>query len=74
MYALLTGTAPFYWAGEKEMGCLVQQQPILYPRQQFGAFSDGCMDLLKRMLEKDRDVRITTAVAMAHSWLANTSG
>jgi serine/threonine protein kinase len=54
------------------MGHLVQHEPIAYPHQQFGSFSEGCMDFLQKMLEKQADSRITAAAALSHSWLKAT--
>jgi hypothetical protein len=53
MYSLLTGTSPFYWASENEMGCVVTTQAVPFPTKLFANVSDTGLDLLKKLLEKD---------------------
>jgi serine/threonine protein kinase len=61
---------PFYWASEQELGCVIMHQKVMFPKKLFGELSDECMDLLKKMLEKEPGVRITAGTALEHSWFA----
>jgi calcium-dependent protein kinase len=71
MYALLSGTSPFYWANEDEMACVVACQNVRFPGKRFAAVSERGMDLLRRMLEREPTRRIRAEAALRHAWFAD---
>jgi calcium-dependent protein kinase len=69
MFAILTGTVPFYWAEtQQQMQAALAVRPVPYPDHMFGRFSEDCMDLLRRLLTKDPSRRVTAAEALKHRW------
>jgi serine/threonine protein kinase len=72
MYALLTGTSPFYWASEEEMACIVVHQSVVFPKKLFSEVSENGMDLLHKLLEKDPMNRISAEEALEHPWFSDT--
>ena len=70
MFALLTGYSPFPSVEDDVMKWIVWDKDIIYPDEVFGKFSSECLDLLRKMLTKNPEKRITAANALAHAWFA----
>jgi protein-serine/threonine kinase len=61
LYTIVYKENPFYNIDE------ILDHPLRIP---FLPFSEGCIDLIRKMLDRDVDERITISEVLAHPWLA----
>jgi len=68
LYFLIYGTTPFKGDNEETLiNSILTKQPELLPHKQF---SEQCIDLLRKMLNKDCISRINMEGILGHPWLA----
>jgi len=73
LYRMVCGRLPFS-AGASNLADLarrVANEDVTFPEDQDNPISHDCRDLINKMLEKDRNDRITSAAVLAHRWLAD---
>jgi len=46
----------------------IKTQPVNLDSKELAAVSDVCKDLLKKLLEKDSEQRLSSAEALKHDW------
>ncbi|CAK62506.1 unnamed protein product (macronuclear) [Paramecium tetraurelia] len=69
LYILLIGKAPFRGKNRYETLQLAQQAKIEFNAQIIQRISQDALDLIKLMIEKDPNKRISMKEAMSHSWI-----
>ena len=65
LYCMIYGTVPFSASNEYELLDIIPKQPLDLPNGP----SDKCKDLLRRLLEKRWDKRITLSGLKQHPWI-----
>ena len=73
LYALICSRVPFYGANKTETGELIVNQPLSFDLPVWDSISDECKSLIKRMLDKDQNTRMTISDVLAHPWVKNGS-
>jgi len=66
MYILLSHHMPFKGNTEEEIFENVKKYNVDFDRKEFKNLSNNCKDLMKRLLDPDKDRRITAAEALKH--------
>jgi hypothetical protein len=56
----------FSWARDDEFECLMMHQTVMFPKKSLDEVSDECMDLLKKMLEKEQGMRSMAGSGLEH--------
>ena len=69
LYALICSRVPFYGANKTETGELIVNQPLSFDLPVWDSISDECKSLIKRMLDKDQNTRISISDVLAHPWV-----
>ncbi|KAK7385962.1 hypothetical protein VNO78_31969 [Psophocarpus tetragonolobus] len=69
LYILLSGVPPFYAATVKGTFEAILQGHIDFESSPWPSISIGAKDLVRKMLTKDRNQRITSAHVLEHPWL-----
>ena len=77
-YQLLTGRLPFVdrvnqRPNAKEVFRSILEDPIDFESDPWGSLSEDCLDLVKKLLERDPRKRITARAALLHPWLQQTA-
>jgi serine/threonine protein kinase len=67
LYGLLLGSVPFRSSNKEELKKMIIEQPIKFPPD--CKLTAPCKELIKRMLDKDPNKRITIAEIMNQSWI-----
>ncbi|XP_074561239.1 calcium-dependent protein kinase 20-like isoform X2 [Curcuma longa] len=71
LYILLSGTPPFYGETEHGVAEAIIRSVVDFKRDPWPKVSDYAKDLVKRMLERDPDKRLTAQQVLDHPWLQN---
>ena len=71
MYILLCHDLPFKGDTEEEIFKNVKKYNVDFNRNEFNNISKECKDLMKRLLDPDKDRRVTAADALKHPFFAN---
>ncbi|KAK8509965.1 hypothetical protein V6N13_118511 [Hibiscus sabdariffa] len=69
LYILLSGIPPFYGETEKEIFKAVLEGHLDLKSQPWPSISEGAKDLIRKMLARDPQTRITAAEALDHPWM-----
>ena len=69
LYALICSKVPFYGATKTETGEKIVNQPLSFDLPVWDSVSDECKSLIKRMLDKDQNTRMTINEVLAHLWV-----
>merc|ERR1711871_556352 len=69
MYILVCGYPPFYGDEQSEILSMVKDGMIDFPQEEWGTVSKECMDLIKKMCNKDSARRPTCEDLMQEPWL-----
>ena len=70
---MLCGKTPFPSSKLKKVIAMNKECDIKFTSRQFKNYSENCMDLLTRMLEKDPDKRISSKEALQHKYFFESS-
>lgn len=73
LYILLTGRPAFHGADYKQILAKNKQGEPVYARRYWSRISEDGENLVKSMLEKDQDKRLSAVEALLHPWF-NTGG
>lgn len=73
LYALLSGSLPFDDENQKETIRLTLESKLNFEKPSWNAISSDCIDLIKKLLEKDPMRRITLKEIVKHPWFKTLS-
>ena len=73
LYALICEQVPFYGVNRHIMSEKIVNQPLSFDLPVWESISDDCKSLIKGMLEKDQDRRMTIEEVLAHPWVNNVN-
>ena len=68
LYILLTGRPPFHGADCRQILAKNKQGDPPYPQRFWNRISEEGQDLVKKMLEKDQNIRVSAEEALTHPW------
>jgi len=69
LYVILTGVPPFTGKDEQEILKKVATEKIKFDGEEWKDLSDEVKDLLKKMLDRNPDTRISAENALQHPWI-----
>ena len=64
MYFLLAGEPPFYAETDEELFYKIKHDKVVFPKETFDLISNECIDLIKKLLNKDPLKRISAKDAL----------
>jgi len=70
LFVMLVGYPPFSGDTDQEIAERVRNQNVSMSHERWDEISDEAKDLVRRLLNKDANVRIGCSQALAHPWLA----
>jgi len=73
IYILLCGFPPFYAESDSDMFELIKEAEYDFPSPYWDKISDSAKDLVRGLLEKNPDRRLTSEQALEHSWVKGDS-
>ena len=73
LYALICAQLPFLGENRHITFERIVNQPLSFDLPVWESISDECKSLIKRMLEKDQDRRMTIEEVLAHPWVNNVN-
>ena len=68
MYILICGEPPFQGETEEEIFANVKKGKYSFHQKEFRDVSESCIDLIKQLLEPDKNQRITASEALKHAF------
>lgn len=68
LQVILVGDFPFKGRDLNNLQKNIKTQPVNLDTKELAAVSDVCKDLLKRLLEKDSEQRLSSEEALKHDW------
>ena len=68
MYILICGEPPFHGETEEEIFANVKKGKYSFHQKEFRDVSESCIDLIKQLLEPDKNQRITASEALKHAF------
>ena len=77
LFIMLCGRPPFWASGtgderQQKMFAMIREKPLFFdPRHGWDKISEAAKDIIRQMLKKDPDTRITAAGALEHTWITN---
>jgi len=71
LYIMLCGYPPFYEDSMPELFRLITKAKYSFPSPEWDDISDDAKDLIRRMLQRDPEKRITAAQCLEHPWVAS---
>ena len=71
MYFLLAGEPPFLADSEEELFYHIKHSPLEFPKKLFADISEECKSLIRKLLIKDADKRISATDALKEPFFAN---
>lgn len=73
LYVTLSQQFPFYGKDEEEYYSNLLEQELDFPEEQWANISDEAKDLVRGLLVKDPNKRLTAEEAMKHRWLTESA-
>jgi len=73
LYILLCGYPPFYAETHPRLYQLIQRGRFKFDDEDWSKISDGAKDLIKRLLTKNPQVRISAKDAKRHKWVTDAA-
>ncbi len=73
IYILLCGFPPFYADSDSEMFELIKEAEYSFPSPYWDKISDSAKDIVRKLLNKNPDKRLTSDQALAHTWVTGAS-
>ena len=70
LYALIGSGVPFSGRDRDTTAQNIISQELSFKRSVWQSVSEGCKDVLTRMLEKDQDARPSISEVLEHPWFA----
>lgn len=70
---MMSSQFPFCGDNDDEYYKNVLEQPLEFPDSEWKAISDDAIDLIKGLLDKDPQTRVSPDEAMRHKWLNDPS-
>ncbi|XP_074319517.1 phosphoenolpyruvate carboxylase kinase 1-like [Silene latifolia] len=74
LYVMIAGFPPFYGESTEEVFQKVLRGNLRFPTRVFGGVSSAVKDLLRKMICKDVDRRLSAEDALRHQWFACGGG
>ena len=71
MYFLLAGEPPFYAETEEELFNKIKNDELEFPKKKFNKISKECQDLIRKLLTKNVNERITAVDALKEPFFMN---
>ncbi|XP_053975773.1 serine/threonine-protein kinase 17B-like [Hylaeus volcanicus] len=68
LYVLLTGCSPFGGDTKQETFCNISRCRLDFPDDLFEDVSEGARDLMRKLMVKDPNERLTVTECLQHSW------
>ncbi|CAD8071495.1 unnamed protein product [Paramecium sonneborni] len=68
LFSMLVGYPPFYGRNRQELYQNIQYQNLIFDKRHWRIISDEAKDLLKRMLNKNPQLRYSAKECLNHSW------
>jgi calcium-dependent protein kinase len=72
MYILLSGRPPFGGANEKKILDNVLKAPLKFPEEDWFDKSQSSQELIRLMLDRDPNKRLTASECLDHPWFKDT--
>ena len=69
IYILLCGFPPFYAEDDNEMFEMIKEADYDFPSPYWDEVGDSAKDLVRKLLEKDPELRLTATQALEHEWV-----
>jgi calcium-dependent protein kinase len=73
MYVLLSGYLPFGGKSTTDVFNRIRKARVSFEKKEWDKVSDVAKDLVKKLLEPDRKLRLTAGKALQHEWFAQMS-
>uniref|UniRef100_A0A7S0ZHD7 Protein kinase domain-containing protein n=1 Tax=Timspurckia oligopyrenoides TaxID=708627 RepID=A0A7S0ZHD7_9RHOD len=73
LYIMLTGKMPFYGNDESEVLKMILDGEVDYSLPEFEPISESAKSLLRSLLQKDPNRRLTAQAALNHRWIEDSS-
>jgi len=70
LFMLIAGKFPFWGEGDREYLKAVVSDALVFPKEDWANVSDSLKDLLRQMLEKRAEDRISVNAALKHNWFS----
>lgn len=74
LYILLSGMPPFYGDTETQIFKMILRGEVDMTSQPWPTISPGAKDLIRKLLVRDPDKRLTASEALQHKWLSQQHG
>ena len=71
MYILLAGFPPFMGSNQSEVFNEIKSAELSFEYKEFNLISEEAKDLIRKMLDRDLNKRITAGDCLKHTWIKN---
>jgi calcium-dependent protein kinase len=69
LYMMISGSFPFKYDTDEKYLARIQNEVLSFDKKAWSKVSDSCIDLLRKMLNPNKDKRISALRALKHPWL-----